>query len=431
MEGKKETSQNSLFDGYIKNYKDIEIGTSKEHEANTGSAFRFRLSENIHFLINHIKEENRAEIFRYNQTVKRHEFFIDDSDYLDRFIELLSSIKPIAWEKHEEKTEVNKPITRDYLSKQKENINIQDLTEEQKENIFKENPEAFLNFLKNNKDDNLIQKLIETLDEKLVKTPDEKVKNNPLNEEGVKSLLNIIKNINSEQLSEENVKSLLNIIDGKVTNAQLEQLIKRDEDVNKFKEMIENNKNEREFQKFFEENNWFLGNALRYDFLVRIQPEKRCKNNNEDGTKERYRIDFTGSKSSGYAVLVEIKTPKAKLIGGKRNRNEKYYPISRGLSKGISQLQYYLNRYPHSEEDKKSDEKKSKVAPIRGILIIGKTPTDEDEKLSFELFRSDLHDIDIITYDELLKRAENIIKEKNESKDATTNSKKLNILAIN
>ena len=51
------------------------------------------------------------------------------------------------------------------------------------------------------------------------------------------------------------------------------------------------------------------------------------------------------------------------------------------------------------------------TAKTKGILVIGNTSELDtaDKKRSFELFRKGLNQIDIITYDELLERANHIV----------------------
>ena len=55
-------------------------------------------------------------------------------------------------------------------------------------------------------------------------------------------------------------------------------------------------------------------------------------------------------------------------------------------------------------------------------MVIGDTSEldNKDKRISFELFRRSLHNIDIITYDELLERARFIVNDKQELEMVST-----------
>jgi hypothetical protein len=180
--------------------------------------------------------------------------------------------------------------------------------------------------------------------------------------------------------------------------------------VNEFETMINNNEAEPKFQSFFKNNPWLLGHAVEYGFLTDIKDKVEVKDSDGEDKTGYNDCDFKGLTQSRHSVLVEIKKPKVELFGKRRNENEQYYPMSLEISQGISQLQYYLHHYPKKKGlNEQSIKEKFNVAYTRGILIIGKKPTDDDELLSFHFFKSDLHSVDILTYDELLERAKQAI----------------------
>jgi hypothetical protein len=115
--------------------------------------------------------------------------------------------------------------------------------------------------------------------------------------------------------------------------------------------------------------------------------------------------------------LVEIKCPNTKLIQVE-DRNG-VYPISRELAAAVSQIQIYCNSWGQNRTQdaiyREIEGDYLTVSP-KGILVIGDTSEldNKDKRISFELFRRSLHNIDIITYDELLERAKFIVSDKQE-----------------
>jgi len=102
------------------------------------------------------------------------------------------------------------------------------------------------------------------------------------------------------------------------------------------------------------------------------------------------------------AILIEIKTPATKLLG---SRYRSIYSISAELSGAIVQVA----NYKHSLEHEFNALKVSTHFEIESfepscLIIAGNYEREldnPDKKKSFELFRSRLQGIEIITYDEL------------------------------
>jgi hypothetical protein len=193
--------------------------------------------------------------------------------------------------------------------------------------------------------------------------------------------------------------------------SKLLEIKKMQDAITEFRQKIDNNETtESQFQAFFKKNQWILGHASEYYFLQEIKEQIPVKDSNAESKAGYNECDFKGLTQSRYAVLVEIKKPNTPIIGKQRNNTEEYYPVSLELSQAISQLQYYLHCYPHKSGIKeKSVEDNFSISNTRGVLVVGKKPTNKQESNSFELFRNDLHSIDVLTYDELCERAENIL----------------------
>ena len=141
------------------------------------------------------------------------------------------------------------------------------------------------------------------------------------------------------------------------------------------------------------------------------------------------RVDFVVVNSSGYIDIIEIKDPKIDLLATYNEhlvRNRNNYVPSRYLGNVVAQVENYLyglnrnstaavdNIKKHFSESGKPlpDSLKLKVLNPRGIIIMGRSNTADDEILdSIELLRRQYsHIVDIITYDDLIDRLHNVIE---------------------
>ena len=111
-------------------------------------------------------------------------------------------------------------------------------------------------------------------------------------------------------------------------------------------------------------------------------------------------------------ALIEIKTPKTKIIGSKYRAS--VYSISADITGSIVQISNY--------KDSLTKNYHSLVASMQGeinafnpqcMIIAGNAEadlTDPERIKSFELFRNGLKDVQLITYDELFHKIEILIE---------------------
>lgn len=225
--------------------------------------------------------------------------------------------------------------------------------------------------------------------------------------------------------------SLVSIIKGLITTDKkislseddINQFLKRKDKLEVFKESLETQAtNEPWWQKFFEENKWIFGYGLNYQILKQVQLQPNYGGTKVDG-KGGQRGDYLTSTSGdlSFTVLVEIKTPNTKLLQGTSEIRSGAWSLSKDLTDALSQIQTNIDRWNKQGSteidniDKLEKEGVFTVQP-KGIIVIGKlSELDKDNRSkreTFQRFRSSIHGIDIITFDELLTRAEFIIKEK-------------------
>lgn len=184
--------------------------------------------------------------------------------------------------------------------------------------------------------------------------------------------------------------------------------------VEEFKAQLDAEKwNEPDWQVFFEANTWIFGHGLDYRFLSTVTGQPHYGGITLSGRGEQ-RGDFlmVTAADRQFTVLVDIKKPQTDLLTSKPYRN-KVYGLSSELVGGIAQLQSNCRTWviDGSRQEETSAylaaENISTYDP-KGILIIGNTNQliDINQRATFELFRRNLHNPEILTYDELLARAE-------------------------
>lgn len=125
-------------------------------------------------------------------------------------------------------------------------------------------------------------------------------------------------------------------------------------------------------------------------------------------TEARF-IDYLFSaESSREAILIEIKTPVTKILGSEYRNG--VYPLSTELSGAIAQiLRYRIELVRHLQVA--TDDSEIKIAAFnpKCVIVAGNAEVqlrDANMRQSFELYRSGLKDVEIITYDELFRKVE-------------------------
>jgi hypothetical protein len=120
-------------------------------------------------------------------------------------------------------------------------------------------------------------------------------------------------------------------------------------------------------------------------------------------------VDYLyANDSSNDALLVELKTPVTSLLGGKYRAG--VYRPSAELSGAVVQALDYRRELSRSFRsfDSGSTKRVDFINP-RCAIIAGSASSElaeEKKRKSFELFRTSLKDVEIVTYDELFKKAE-------------------------
>jgi len=202
--------------------------------------------------------------------------------------------------------------------------------------------------------------------------------------------------------------------------------------LNTFRENLEsNNADESFWQEFFTNNDWIFGYGLNYQFLHLLEDQPDYGGRTFKGTGSQ-KGDFLmrTDADSRFTVLVEIKTPATKLLSYtkseprqvKNPRNDVWL-LSSDLLGAISQIQVNCRTWSidsqRSENTRILDKANTFTVEPKGILIIGNTNElvkNESIVSCFESYRRNTKNPEIITFDELYKRAEFIVNNKTQTK---------------
>jgi Domain of unknown function (DUF4263) len=131
-----------------------------------------------------------------------------------------------------------------------------------------------------------------------------------------------------------------------------------------------------------------------------------------DGTDARYLDFMLAGGSVNHAILLEIKTPTARLLGGKYRRS--VYVPSRELGGAVVQVNDYCDTLRRNV-DQITRERKLELNTFspRRVVLMGnyeKELTEPKLRSSFELFRSSLAGVEIVTFDEFFRKVEQLAK---------------------
>lgn len=189
----------------------------------------------------------------------------------------------------------------------------------------------------------------------------------------------------------------------------------------KYKKEIwkENTKDETMWQYFFNKNDWIFWYWLDYRYLWILQKEAHVSDVDLDWSNEVI-SDFL-LWSNNFTVIVELKkddTPLFNWSNSGQNRANSW-KLSSELMLSVSQILEQEASWQIKSEQENYDEKWDKILQKtinpKCYLIIWRldklTDNREDniKKRTFELFRRNSNNIEIITYDELYERANFIV----------------------
>jgi hypothetical protein len=190
----------------------------------------------------------------------------------------------------------------------------------------------------------------------------------------------------------------------------------RREAVATFRTGLDEDWSEREWGRFFRANTWIFGFGLDYRFLTELQDQANVGGADLSGRGEQVPDYLMGSEGDlRFTVLVDIKKPTAPLLG-KEYRN-RAFPPGDELSGVVAQIQAACHRF--AIEGSQTEAGREQLRALRaypyepeGIAVIGRLSqlgNDVNRIRSFAQFRRNLHNPRVLTFDELLQRAQYLV----------------------
>lgn len=183
---------------------------------------------------------------------------------------------------------------------------------------------------------------------------------------------------------------------------------------------------EKVWQFFFEKNQWIFGYGLDYRYQEILQREVHLSDAELSGSNSVISDYLLGDKF--FTTFIELKKPSTPLFGMSKNRSNSWR-LSNDLIDSVSQILEHkasgLIRFD-KEQYINGEPVKQKAYDSKVILIIGNwkelgkssnTLEREIKKKTFELFRRDSKNIEILTFDELYERACFIVNGENENRE--------------
>ncbi len=166
------------------------------------------------------------------------------------------------------------------------------------------------------------------------------------------------------------------------------------------------------WQRLLEQHSWVISQVYAYPFVI-IEGQAYVGGKRVDNRSGNV-VDFLYANAiTENVALVEIKTPATTLLEAKVYRNNTYN-VTRDLSAASQQLLVAKSSLLREYRNLAGDE-----LPLfrpfspKALLIVGDTaklPEPAAARRSFELYRNNLREIDVITFDELANKIERLVK---------------------
>ncbi len=177
------------------------------------------------------------------------------------------------------------------------------------------------------------------------------------------------------------------------------------------------NRAEEWWQEFFERNTWIFGYGLNYQILKSVQAQPRYGGLSVTGRGVQ-KGDYLQRTEAAvkFTVLVEIKRPDTKLLGNDQYRNGAW-ALGGEVAGGVVQMHANCSAWEKEGSRNEANQERLTQRGIftvqpKGILVIGHTNqlNDRQKRSTFEMFRRNMHNPEILTFDELYERAKFIVR---------------------
>lgn len=186
------------------------------------------------------------------------------------------------------------------------------------------------------------------------------------------------------------------------------ELVTLEELIDRFEAMLDKPLYESHWQKLFNENPFILNMAFGIP-IVKIQEQASVGGRKLSGAGEKITDFLVKNNITNNAAIVEIKTPETKLLNPKEYRAGVFGP-SPEVTGAVNQVldQIFVFQTEINSLKATSREYNLESYSVMGILIVGTSLPTINEQKSFELFRGNSKNLQIITFDELLAKLKSL-----------------------
>ena len=174
--------------------------------------------------------------------------------------------------------------------------------------------------------------------------------------------------------------------------------------IDKYAEMLDKTLPEGQWQLFFKENPFILSMAFGYPIIM-VCDQASVGGRQLSGNGGKITDFLVKNSITNNTALVEIKTPNTVILNERPFRGGVYAPtthLSGSICQALDQKYRFQKEIALFKENSRLHNIESYA--IHCCLVIGRTPDDENKKKSFEQFRRNSNDVEIVTFDELLEK---------------------------
>lgn len=219
-----------------------------------------------------------------------------------------------------------------------------------------------------------------------------------------------------EELSEENQNAVIGALSShaaSIAEEQPEKLAKLRGDIElvtlealikRYEEMLSEKFVEGLWQDFFNENPFILNMAFGYP-VIKVRDQASVGGRKLSGDGEKITDFLVKNSLTNNTAIFEIKTPQTAILNKTPFRDGVFTPsadLSGSINQALDQKYQFQKQIAQIKDNTRLYDIESYA--VHCCLVIGSTPDGDDRKKSFELFRRNSKDVEIVTFDELLEK---------------------------
>ncbi len=219
-----------------------------------------------------------------------------------------------------------------------------------------------------------------------------------------------------EELSEEDQNAVIGALSSHVSDIaqnQPEKLAKLRGDIEvvtlealieRYQEMLGKKLVEGRWQDFFNENPFILNMAFGYP-VIKVRDQASVGGRKLSGDGEKITDFLVKNSLTNNTAIFEIKTPQTPILNKTPFRDGVFTPsadLSGSINQALDQKYQFQKQIAQIKDNTRLYDIESYV--VHCCLVIGMTPDGNDQKKSFELFRRNSKDVEIVTFDELFEK---------------------------